>query len=268
MHLETSYFPEKHPRMAGLPTGDRRLRQELRHAAHTGAFMLAYQPRRDLLSDMAVGAALQLRWPRKRGGTTPASGFMPLLEANGLATDVAGWALTSACQEAAAWAQGQVCVAADAGALRDGLLLRQAGLALAASGLPPERLEIEFAEAALAADTDDMLLTLAALRDLGVGIALDAFGSESASLLPLKRLPLTAVKLDRSLVRDLPDDAEAAAIVAAVIQFAHALEVTVVACGVETAAQGEFLRRNGCDEAQGSLCGRVMQAGEICSALA
>jgi EAL domain-containing protein (putative c-di-GMP-specific phosphodiesterase class I) len=269
MQLETSTVAEKQPRAAGpSATGDRRLRQELRQAAQTGAFTLAYQPRRDLARDVVVGAALQLRWPRKRGGTTPASGFMPLLQANGLATDVAAWALNSACQEAAGWAHGQVCVAADSGALRDGLLLHQVGQALAASGLPPERLEIELSEPALAADTDTTLLTLAALRDLGVSIALDAFGSESASLLPLKRLPLTALKLDRSLIRDLPDDREAAAIVEAATLFAHALDIVVVACGLETAAQRAFLQRIGCDEAQGSLCGRVVPAWEIGELLA
>jgi EAL domain-containing protein (putative c-di-GMP-specific phosphodiesterase class I) len=269
MQLESFPSPETlHRGVARTPGEDRRQRQELRHAAQTGGFQLAFQPRRNLAHDVTVGAALQLRWPRRGGGTTPANGFMPLLESLGLAGDVAAWALDGACVAAAAWPRGQICVAADAGALRQGKLLLQVAHALAVSGLAPERLELDIAEPALAEESSETLFTLAALRDLGVGVALDRFGSESASLLPLKRLPLTAVKLDRSLVRDLPDDAEAAAIVAAVIQFAHALEVTVVACGVETAAQGEFLRRNGCDEAQGSLCGRVMQAGEICSALA
>jgi EAL domain-containing protein (putative c-di-GMP-specific phosphodiesterase class I) len=225
--------------------------------------MLAFQPRRDLRRDLLVGAALQLRWPRKRGGTSPASGFMPLLEAHGLAADVASWALNSACQEAAGWERGQICVAADPGALRGGVLLRQVGQALAVSGLAPERLEIELSEAALAIDTSDTLLTLAALRDLGVGIALEGFGSESASLLLLKHLPLTSLKLDRSLVRDLPDDREAAAIIEAATAFAHALDIIVVACGLETPAQRAFLQRIGCDEAQGSLCGRVVPASEM-----
>jgi EAL domain-containing protein (putative c-di-GMP-specific phosphodiesterase class I) len=264
MQLESLPFPETiRPGTASSPGEDRRQRQELRHAAQSGGFLLAFQPRRDLLRDVTIGAALQLRWPRRRGGTTPASGFMPLLESLGLAGDVAAWALNGACAAAAAWPRGQICVAADPGALREGKLLGQVAYALAASGLAPERLELEIAEPALAADTSETLFTLAALRDLGVGIALDRFGSESASLLPLKRLPLTAVQLDRSLVRDLPDDGEAVAIVAAVTQFAHALGVTVVACGVETAAQGDFLRRQGCDEAQGSLCGRVAPAAEM-----
>jgi EAL domain-containing protein (putative c-di-GMP-specific phosphodiesterase class I) len=269
MRLESFPLPETlRPGAARAPGEDRRQRQELRHAAQTGGFLLAFQPRRDLVRDVTTGAALQLRWPRRGGGMTPATGFMPMLESLGLAGDVAGWALNGACAAASAWPRGQICVAVDPGALREGKLLRQVAHALAASGLAPERLELEIAEPALAADNSQTLFTLAALRDLGVGVALDRFGSESASLMPLKRLPLTAVKLDRSLVRDLPDDGEAAAIVAAITQFAHALEVTVVACGVETAAQGEFLRRQGCDEAQGSLCGRAMQAAEMAAAMA
>lgn len=268
MQLEPCTFSEtSRPGAARSPGDDRRQRQELRHAAQTGGFLLAFQPRRDVLRDVTVGAELQLRWPRRRGGTTPASGFMPLLESLGLAADVAAWALTGACTAAAAWPRGQISVAADPGAFREGKLLRQVAHALAASGLAPERLELDIAEPALAADSSEALFTLAALRDIGVGVALDRFGSESASLLPLKRLPLTALKLDRSLVRDLPGDAEAAAIVAAVTRFAHALGLTVVACGVETAAQGAFLRSEGCDEAQGSQCGHALQAAEMCAAL-
>jgi EAL domain-containing protein (putative c-di-GMP-specific phosphodiesterase class I) len=258
-------------RPAGKPRADlndsRRLRHELRQAAQTGGFALAYQPRRALLRDVLVGAALHLRWPRRRGGTTPASGFWPMLNEFGLAGEVAGWALTGACAGACAWPHGQISVAADTGALRDGALLRQVAAALESSGLSPERLEIEFAEPALAADTAQTLFTLAALRDLGVGIALDGFGSETASLLPLKRLPITALKLDRALVRDLPHDRDACAIVQAAVLFAHALDVTVVACGLETEAQAAFLRRIGCDDAQGSLCGRVAQAFEMKEAL-
>ena len=241
----------------------RRVRRELQQAAQAGAFELGFQPRRDLARNAIIGAALQLRWPRKRGGLTPVTGFMSLLERHGVAGEVAEWALESACHAAAAWACGQVSVAADAASLADGMLLGQVGRALASSGLAPDRLEIGLSEAALTADSNENLFTLAALRDLGVGVALDGFGSESASLLPLKRLPLTAITLDRSLIRDLPDDREAAAIVQAATEFAHALDVTVVACGLETEEQAAFLRRIGCDEAQGSLCGRVVSAAEV-----
>ena len=240
----------------------RRLRQELRQAAHEGGFTLAFQPRRRMRDGALLGAQAQLRWPRRRGGTTQPSSFMPLLDECGLASGVAAWAMRAACEAAAGWPRGQVSVPAAGAALRDGSLLAQIGQALAGSGLAPERLEIEIAEATLTADRGDTLMALSALRDTGVSVALDAFGSDTASLLTLKRLPLTALKLDRSLVRDLPQDREAAAVVLAVTDFAHALDMTVAAVGMETAGQRDFLRRAGCDEAQGSLCGRA-EAAEV-----
>jgi EAL domain-containing protein (putative c-di-GMP-specific phosphodiesterase class I) len=182
------------------------------------------------------------------------------LEASGLVGPVVARALRDACAAAALWPEGLLSIAVAGASLEDGTLLGDVGAALAESGLSPERLEIALGEPALAADSTDALLTLAALRDLGVGVALDGFGAESASLLTLKRFPLTALKLDRSLVRDLPGDREAAAVVAAASFFARALEVSVVACGVETEAQRALLCRIGCDAAQGSLCGRPVAA--------
>ena len=143
MRLESFPLPETlRPGAARAPGEDRRQRQELRHAAQTGGFLLAFQPRRDLVRDVTTGAALQLHWPRRGGGMTPATGFMPMLESLGLAGDVAGWALNGACAAASAWPRGQICVAVDPGALREGKLLRQVAHALAASGLAPERLEL------------------------------------------------------------------------------------------------------------------------------
>jgi EAL domain-containing protein (putative c-di-GMP-specific phosphodiesterase class I) len=193
---------------------------------------------------------------------TAASGFMPLLEAYGLSAGVAAWTLATACRAATTWTSGQISVQVEPCALNDGSLLGLVGQALADSGLDAERLELEFAEPALAACTAETLFTLASLRDLGVCVALEAFGSESANLLPLKHLPVTALKLDRSLVRDLPEDRDAGAIIRAATDFAHALGVTVVACGLESPAQLAALRAAGCDEGQGSLCGRAVAEGD------
>jgi EAL domain-containing protein (putative c-di-GMP-specific phosphodiesterase class I) len=235
----------------------------LRQAAQEGGFALAFQPRRRMRDSGLLGAQAQLRWPRRRGGMTQAIGFMPLLEECGLADEVATWAMRAACEAAAAWPHGQVSVPAAGVTWRTGKLLAQVGAALACSGLAPERLEIEIAEPLLAADSSDLLLVVSALRDLGVGVALDAFGSDTASLLVLKRLPLTALKLDRSLVRDLPHDRDAAAVVLAVTDFAHAMDVSVAAVGMDTVGQRDFLRRAGCDEAQGTLCGRAESAAAM-----
>ena len=236
----------------------RRLRQELRQAAQAHAFTLAYQPRVNLADGQLYGVEAQLRWPRRRGAMSPASAFMPLLAEWGLAQEVADWSLTEACRQATAWEKALLCVVVPGASLQDGSLLAQVGTALSESGLVADRLEIAITETALAGDSMEVLLGIAALRDLGVGMALDGFGGASADLMTLKRLPLTALKLDRSLVRDVPLDREASAVVLAAIDFAHALDITVVGCGVDSAEQRAFLRRAGCDQAQGGHCGRTV----------
>jgi len=236
----------------------RRLRQELRQAAQAHAFTLVYQPRVNLADGQLSGVEAQLRWPRRRGAMSTANAFMPLLAEWGLAQEVADWSLTEACRQAAAWEKAPLCVVVPGASLQDGSLLAQVGTALSATRLPPDRLEIAITETAQTGESMEALLAIAVLRDLGVGVALDGFGSASANLMTLKRLPLTALKLDRSLVRDVPSDREASAVVLAAIDFAHALDITVVGCGVETAEQRSFLRRAGCDQAQGGLCGKVV----------
>lgn len=241
-------------RAASPPALDmRRIRAELEIATRDGAFILHYQPRVCLKNGEPVGAEALLRWVhRKRGMIAPAS-FLPAAEASGQITRIGGWVLEAACVEAATWQRGTVCVNVAAGQLRDGALLTQIGAALERSGLPPERLEVEFTESTLSDLDPDMLLTLSAIRDAGAGLVLDDFGTGHASLSLLKHVPLTAIKLDRSLIRGLPADLEDAAIARALTDMGHALGLTVVAEGVETEAQRSFLSATGCDEAQGFL---------------
>jgi len=232
----------------------RRLEQDLRHSLGQNQLVLHYQPVVSLTTGRNVGAEALLRWPhRKRGMVSPAT-FVPVAERTGLITSIGAWALDSACAEAMSWPEAtSVSVNVSARQLVDGALLDQVAGALESTGLAAERLEIELAEAILVEATLEMLLTLSIVRDLGVGVALDDFGIGYASLATLKRLPLTAMKLDRSLIRELPEDREDAAIVRAVIEAGHALGLTVVAEGIETEAQQEFLSAIGCDHAQGYL---------------
>lgn len=241
----------------------RKVRQDVRLASQGHSFQLLFQPRFALEGGALCGVQAQLRWPRRRGGRAAAGAFMPLLEECGVAEDVAAWSLAAACRAALAWRDVPVCLALPGASLRGGHLLAQVGAALAETGLPAEQLQLELTEVAFANEDDEALLTLAALRDRGVGIALDEFGSASACLLTLKRLPLTAVKLDRSLVRDLPGERDAASVAAAAIGLAHALGVVAVASGLETEAQRNALGRMGCDQAQGALCGRLMGEAEF-----
>ena len=246
----------------------RKLSLDLREALETDKLTLHYQPRVTLDDGRACGAEALLRWNHPKRGSIPPGLFIPIAEASDLITDIGGWVLCQATREAAGWLQNPalkqvsavVSVNVSARQLRAGVLLDQVARALDESGLPPERLELELTESMLVDGSTDTLLTLAAIRDLGVGLALDDFGTGYASLSVLKRLPLNTIKLDRAFIRDLPHDAEDTAIVRAVQQIASALKLEVVAEGVETEDQRAFLTGIGCEEAQGYLFGRPASA--------
>ena len=234
-------------RPAIAPAMWRRLRPDLRQAARDGAFALAFQARRTMAEGEVCGAEAQLRWPSRHHGVVQASVFLPLAEELGLAGEIVGWTLTAACRAALDCQDGVVSVSVPARTAQDGSLLTLVADALGATGLAPHRLEIALPDRATEGDCTETLLSLSALRDLGVGVALEDFGRAGACLVKLKRLPLTTLKLDRSLLRDMLADRSAASMVRAAIDFAHALDVQVVACGVETETQRAFLRRAGCD---------------------
>lgn len=241
----------------------RRLAADLRRAVAAGEFVLHYQPRLSLATGATLGAEALLRWSHRRRGLLPPASFLPAAERSGLTSAIGGDVLRRACAEAVAWPDGpdtapSVSVNIAARQVRDGVLLRQVTAALEGSGLPPHRLELELTETVALDGDAEMLLSLAALRDVGVGLSLDDFGTGYASLALLKRLPLTALKLDRSLVRELPASAEDAAIARAVIATGHALGLSIVAEGIETEAQRAFLAALGCDSGQGWLFSRAL----------
>jgi EAL domain-containing protein (putative c-di-GMP-specific phosphodiesterase class I) len=242
----------------------RRLQRELATAIEEGTLALDFQPRLSLGTGRQTDAEAIIRWPHPRRGQVPQSVFFPLAEATGRSAALGGWMLRAACREAMSWDEPwRVSVRILPSQLDCGLLPGQVADALEASGLNPERLEIELAESTLLDFNLDMLLMLSAIRDLGAGVVLDEFGAGLASLTMLKHLPLTGMKLDRSLVRDLPTDHEDAAIVQAVITAAHALGVWVVAEGIETEPQRAFLSGVGCDGGQGSLFSGPLPAGDL-----
>lgn len=242
----------------------RRLEQELRHALSQDGFVLNYQPSVQLASGTTVGGEALLRWPHRRRGLVAPGLFLPVAERSALATHIGGWVLRAACVEAATWpAKATVTVNVSPRHLADGALLEHLAEALHVSGLDSERLELDLPEPALLEAPEEVLLTLAALRDLGVAIAVDNFGSGYASLGVLRRLPLTAIKLDRSLIRTLPDDSDDAAIVRAVAESAHGLGLEVAAGGIETAAQRDFLAQVGCDQGQGHLFSQALSSADL-----
>ncbi len=238
----------------------RRMEADLRRALDRGGIALHYQPRIALASGHPSGAEALLRWSDRRRGLVSPGTFIPIAEQSPLIVDLGGWALRTACAEAVRWPGLPVSVNVSARQLERGILLTQVAAALDASGLPPERLELELTESLLITVETETLLVLSALRDLGVGIALDDFGTGYASLALLKRLPLTTMKLDRSLTRELPRDREDAAIARAIIETGHALGLQVIAEGIETEEQRAFLSGLGCDEGQGYLFGHPQPA--------
>lgn len=259
------YVPQHTPQRDPLPASpardeDTRLEEDLTEALQQQRLTLYYQPRVCLASRCVVGAEALSRWPHRRRGMVPPSVFIPLAERVGLITRLGGWALSAACAEAARWPRGMVSVNVSALQLADGMLLRQVQVALAESGLDPGRLEIELTESLLVDARVETLLALSALRDIGIGIALDDFGTGYASLAALKRLPLTAMKLDRTLVRGVMRYREDTAITRAAIEAGRVLGLSIVAEGIEGEGQARFLAALGCDEGQSYYFGHPVTA--------
>ena len=252
--------------LQGLTTNSRprdRSDRALRRAVAGDNLVLHYQPRWSLADGRVTGAEALVRWPDRRRGLLLPGEFIPGAERTGAIHALGRWVMRTACSEAARWPGMTVSVNVSPRQVSDGTLLADLGDALDASGLPPSALELEVTEGALLGDDGDLLLALSAIRDVGVRLALDNFGLEVASLSMLRRLPLTTVKIDRALVRELPDRHEEACIIAAVIGAAHAVGLGVVAEGIETEDQRALLAELGCDEGQGLLHSRPGPASAL-----
>jgi EAL domain-containing protein (putative c-di-GMP-specific phosphodiesterase class I) len=242
----------------------RRMERELAAATRDGRLMLHYQPRLMLEGGRPVGGEALIRWPHRKRGLISQGMFLPIAERSGQVVEIGAWALATACRDATTWpAASVVAVNIAACHLAAPSLLGHVAAALDQSGLPPERLELGIGESVLQDVDSDVFLALAAVRDLGVGLAVDDFGSGVGSLTMLKRLPLTMLRLDRALIRDLPTEREAVAIVRAVISTAHALGLSVGAIGVETEPQRAILADSGCDEGQGPLFGYPVESNRL-----
>ncbi len=242
------------------------LGNELRGALARGEFSLHYQPKAALQGGRVLGFEALLRWHNARLGTVSPAVFIPVLEDTGLIAEVGAWVLAEACRWAAqappAGARPTtVSVNLSARQFRDPALDSVVQRALHGAGLAPGRLELELTESILV-DLEGSLQTMKRLKALGIQLAIDDFGTGYSSLSYLKRFPVDRLKIDASFVRDIASDPDDAAIVAAIVGMGHHLQLRVIAEGVETAAQLEFLKRQGCDEVQGYLLGRPMPGEE------
>jgi len=235
-----------------------RTASDLHRALDGGEFRVVYQPEVDLRSGHIVAVEALVRWHHPERGLVPPAEFIPLAEQTGLITGIGHWVLTSAIKQAAEWSTARwngtgllVWVNLSARQLSDENLVDEVAAALREHGVAPHQLGLEITETALLQDAEGAVAALGALRSLGVRLAIDDFGTGYSSLSYLKRLPVDAVKVDRSFVDGLALDGDDSAIVAAVTGMARALRLTTIAEGVESIGQLFALRRLGCDLAQG-----------------
>jgi diguanylate cyclase (GGDEF)-like protein len=230
----------------------RALELALRKALERGEFELYYQPAVDLDSEGVRCCEALLRWNHPERGTVSPAEFIPIAEEIGLIVPIGEWVIRRACADAVTW-PGDVTVAVNLSPtqLSSANLLPTVLGALAASQLPPDRLELEITEAVLMHNTEATLRTLHQLRALGIRISMDDFGTGYSSLSYLRSFPFDKIKIDRCFVSGLDDSAQSAAIVRAVADLADSLSMTTTAEGVETRAQLDRVRELGCTEVQG-----------------
>ncbi|WP_158266623.1 putative bifunctional diguanylate cyclase/phosphodiesterase [Allosphingosinicella deserti] len=249
-----------------------RLGSELRQALSKKEFELWYQPQVRLADNSLSGVEALLRWRHPKHGLLTPETFIGVLEDSVIAEEVGTWIVEQACAAAADWDRlgvGALRVGINlfAAQLRSGQLLNVVSAALRKHGLSPGRLELEITEKTVLQHSAVSTEALRRLKDLGVGIAFDDFGTGFASLSLLQKYPLTRLKIDRSFVDSIDRKVGDAAIVEAVIRMASSLGLTVIAEGVETAEQERALVRLGCQEAQGYRYGRAMPAAELVDAI-
>jgi diguanylate cyclase (GGDEF)-like protein/PAS domain S-box-containing protein len=256
------------PSMRADALARRDLDLDLRRAFAQGEFELHYQPQVDLRTGRICGAEALLRWRHPLRGMVPAGEFIELLARSPLGADVGAWVLQRACLDAAQWPDAETSVSINLFPAQLGeQLAAQVENALSAAGLPAERLELEITENIALTQDSAGAAALARLRSRGVNLAFDDFGTGYASLSMLQRFRIDRVKIDRSFVSGMLDSSEDAAIVRWILMLARALGLRVVAEGVEQAAQAEWLHNHGCEEAQGYLYARALDAGALLARL-
>jgi len=244
------------------------IEEQLRRALERGELSLAYQPKVEIATGRIAGFEVLLRWHNPLLGQVPPARFIPIAEQTGLILPIGNWVLRSACEQASAWrrahgVQPRVAVNLSIRQFYQKDLLHSIEEALAAAGLAPDALELEITESIAMSRIDVVERLLAGIRALGVELSIDDFGTGHSSLAYLKRFPVQCLKIDRAFIRDLGQDAESAAIVRSIVALGHGLKMRIVAEGVETEGQLAMLRELGCDEYQGYLFARPLDAAAV-----
>jgi diguanylate cyclase (GGDEF)-like protein len=242
------------------------LESSLRRALEHDEFELHYQPKIDAHSGRIGGMEALLRWQHPELGMVAPAKFLPIAEETGLIISIGKWVLKTACAQNVAWRQRglpylNVSVNLSRRQFADESLVRDIASILAQTGMSPNRLELEITESTLMHDVDKAIVTLKLFRDLGVRLAVDNFGTGYSSLSNLKQFPLDTIKIDGSFFRDISNRSENRGIAEAIIAMGRTLSLTIVAEGVETKAQADFLRERACDEFQGFYFSKAVSAG-------
>jgi diguanylate cyclase (GGDEF)-like protein len=257
------------PEMDARMQARRNLEIDLRKAIANGEFELFYQPLVDMKTEYVTGFEALIRWHHPERGMIPPLDFIPIAEETGLIVPMGDWVLRQACAEAATW-PGNVKIAVNLSPVqfKNKVLLPSVVSALAASGLSPNRLELEITESVLLQDSGATLAVLHELRGLGVRISMDDFGTGYSSLSYLRKFPFDKIKIDQSFIFDMSDHDDSLAIVRAVIAMGSGLGIATTAEGVETAEQFKRLKLEGCTEVQGYLFSPPRPAAEVKGLLA
>ncbi|WGS50399.1 EAL domain-containing protein [Paraburkholderia sp. D15] len=246
------YQPEMNASAGARLNLERRLRRALRD----NEFLLHYQPQVDIESGQIVGTEALVRWRDPEVGLVPPSSFIPVAEESGLIGPLSEWVLREACRQNKAWQDeglppARVSVNLSARVFQQRDIAKLVMQVLAETGLEPQYLELELTESTIMRNAEEAVSMLNELHALGIGLAIDDFGTGYSSLSYLKRFPVDRLKIDRSFVSDIGVSGDDETITSAIIALAHSLKLQVIAEGVETSAQLDFLKERACDEMQG-----------------
>jgi EAL domain-containing protein (putative c-di-GMP-specific phosphodiesterase class I) len=243
------------------------LHNGLRRALENDEFLVYYQPQADLCSGRIVAVEALVRWKHPEQGLVSPDRFIPAAEETGLIAPIGEYVLRTACAQARAWQAAGMPLRVAVNLSPRQFWQPQLSLvvedALRESGLDPIWLELELTESLIVRSVEEAVRTMHALRRMGIGLAIDDFGTGYSSLSSLKRFPINRLKIAQQFLREIPADADSVAIAQAVIALGHNMRLSVIAEGVESAAQLAFLRENGCDEIQGYLLSRPVPAEEV-----